>query len=238
MNIKVLSYNIHKGRAFFSRKKIWTAIDELVHLVQPDIVFLQEFLQNADSSQLLEKFADGLWPHCSLGQNATSIQGHEYGNAILSKYPFIKTSNVNISTNTLESRGLLYGKVLVEDKFPLHLFCTHLDLTASGRYKQFKKIKDLIRLEAKKNEKLILAGDFNDWNYEIHRKIREELKFEEVFENLKGILVPTSPSILPILALDRIYYRGLSPIQALRVFDKKFRFLSDHLPLVAEIDVS
>lgn len=238
MNVKVLSYNIHKGRAFFSRKKIWGAIDELVHLVQPDIVFLQEFLQNDDSAQLLEKFADSLWPHCSLGQNATSNRGHEYGNAILSKYPFSKTSNSNISTNSMESRGLLYGKVMVENKYPLHLFCTHLDLTANGRYKQIKKIQELISLEAKKNERLILAGDFNDWNLEIHKKIKEEMDLQEVFESLKGILVPTSPSILPVLALDRIYYRGLNPVQALRVFDKKFRFLSDHLPLVAEIDVA
>jgi endonuclease/exonuclease/phosphatase family metal-dependent hydrolase len=236
MVVKILSYNIHKGRAFFSRKKIWSAIDELVHLVKPDIIFLQEFLKDDDSEKLLEKFADGLWPHKSVGQNAT-VDGFEYGNAILSKYAFEKTSNTNISTNSYERRGLLHGKITVADKYPLHLFCTHLDLTANGRYKQLKKIEDFVSKEANAKEDLILAGDFNDWNFEIHKKIKSDLLLEEVFENIKGILVPTSPSILPVLALDRIYYRGIKPVTALRVFDRKFRFLSDHLPLVAEVKI-
>ncbi len=236
MIIKILSYNIHKGKAFFTRRKIWESIDELIHEVNPDIICLQEFVKNKEAIVLLKKLSDEGWSHVAIGTNAISICGNAQGNIILSKFAITEVVNSNISTNLIESRGLLYGKVLIEGKKkPLHLFCTHLDLTAKGRYKQFQSIQPIVSKISKKKESLLLLGDFNDWNKEIHTKIKSEMDLMEVFEHLKGMLVPTSPSILPVLSLDRIYYKSIDPIKAIRVFDKKFRFLSDHLPLVSEL---
>ncbi|MCB0348911.1 MAG: hypothetical protein KDD37_08740 [Bdellovibrionales bacterium] len=237
MVVKILSYNIHKGRALFSRQKTWESIYELIHTVNADIIFLQEFIQNEDSDGFLDRLKNANWPHKISGLNSKSLCGNQYGNIILSKFLFQKTNNSNISTNAFESKGLLYAQVVPENNTPLHLFCTHLDLIAKGRYKQFSQLRSLITACTSASENMLFAGDFKDWNCEIHDKFKSEMKLREVFEQLKGILVPTSPSILPVFSLDRIYYKGIKPVKAIRVFDKKFRFLSDHLPLVAEVHV-
>src|SRR5690606_8562938 len=124
-------YNIHKGRSFFLRHRTWFVLEKLMNEVEPDILFLQEFLIEPQTEKLLEKFADKMWPHYSFGQNATT-GNFQYGNAILSKYPFVETHSTDISTNTLEKRGVLYGKITVEGK-DIFLFCSHLDLTQKGR---------------------------------------------------------------------------------------------------------
>ena len=41
------------------------------------------------------------------------------------------------------------------------------------------------------------------------------------------------PSFLPGLSLDRIFYKNLKLIEATQINDKKYRNLSDHLPLLA-----
>jgi len=45
----------------------------------------------------------------------------------------------------------------------------------------------------------------------------------------------TFPSRLPLLGLDRIYTRGLRPVQAHVPRGRDWARLSDHLPLVGEL---
>ena len=234
MQLKILSYNVHKGRAFFSRQKTWQAIDELLHEHHPDIVFLQEFLYEKESEKLLEKLMDKLWPHYSWGKNATTGNS-DYGNAILSKFPILEDKNTDISTNALEKRGLLYAKVQPKLNENLHLFCSHINLTEAGRKKQLAMIQKIISQRAG-DERFILAGDFNDWNEKLHPEIQKTLCVEEIFEKTCGQLLITSPSIYPMFSLDRIYYRGILPLEGRRIDHKKWRLLSDHLPILASID--
>jgi endonuclease/exonuclease/phosphatase family metal-dependent hydrolase len=234
--IKVLSYNIHKGRSFFLRHRTWDALDKLVHNVEPDIIFLQEFLSEPQAEKMLEKFADKLWPHHSFGKNAT-MGDSNYGNAILSKYPFIETYTNDISTNKLEKRGLLYGKVQINEKDNLHLFCTHLDLTYSGRKSQVSKIQKHTSTLTKNSDHVLLAGDFNDWDEKLHPDITSKLNFKEASSEVHGFLAATSPSIYPKLSLDRIYYRNLAPHSSEVLTDKYLKILSDHLPIVFEFKI-
>lgn len=236
MVLRVLSYNIHKGRSFFLRYRTWDALDRLVHQVEPDIIFLQEFLREPQSEKLLEKFADKIWRHYSFGQNATMGDYH-YGNAILSKYPFSETYSTDISTNPLERRGLLYGKISPEENKNVFLFCTHLDLTYGGRKKQVQKIHDITSPIVQDSDRVILAGDFNDWDLKLHKDISRKLNCNEVSENVHGLLLPTSPSIYPKLSLDRIYYRNVIAKSSAVLTSPRLKILSDHLPLVTELEI-
>lgn len=236
MVIKVLSYNVHKGRSFFLRHRTWDALDLLVHAVEPDIVFLQEFLIEPQAERLLEKFADKLWPHYSYGQNATMGDYH-YGNAILSKFPFVETHSTDISNSNLEKRGLLYGKIKISDEKSLYLFCSHLDLTYNGRKKQIHKIKKVTSTLTESNDQVIMAGDFNDWDNRLHREIEETLNFKEVSASLNGYLVATSPSIYPKFSLDRVYYRNLKAVSNQVLSNNHLKILSDHLPVVSEFEI-
>ena len=51
----------------------------------------------------------------------------------------------------------------------------------------------------------------------------------------EGIRLPTYPSRLPLLHLDRIYVRGLHPVSAHVPHGRAWARMSDHLPLVAEL---
>ncbi len=235
MNIKVLSYNIHKGRSFFLRHRTWSVLEKLVNEVEPDIIFLQEFLIEPQTERLLEKFADKMWPHYSFGQNATTGNFH-YGNAILSKYPFIETQSTDISTNTLEKRGVLYGKINIEGK-DLFLFCSHLDLTQKGRNFQIQKISQVTEALTESKDRMILAADFNDWTNSLHPLIQETLNCYEASEAVYGFLKPTSPSIFPKFSLDRVYFRNLKPISTVVLSSRFLRIQSDHLPIVCEFEL-
>jgi endonuclease/exonuclease/phosphatase family metal-dependent hydrolase len=234
--IKVLSYNIHKGRSFFLRHRTWDALDKLVHKVEPDIIFFQEFLSEPQAEKLLEKFADKLWPHYSFGRNATMGDYH-YGNAILSKYPIIETYSSDISTNKREKRGLLYGKISIKKNKDLFLFCTHLDLTSKGRKSQINKIHKITSSIVKKSDHILIAGDFNDWDNDLDEEIKSTLNMNEASMDVHGLLVPTSPSIYPKLSLDRIYYRNLKSVSLDVLSDKYLKILSDHLPIVFQFKI-
>lgn len=235
MVIKVLSYNIHKGRSFFLRHRTWGALDKLVHQVEPDIIFLQEFLCEPQAEKLLEKFADKLWPHYSFGQNATMGDYH-YGNAILSRYPIIETYSTDISTNPREKRGILYGKINIKHK-DIFLFCSHLDLTYKGRKKQVAKIQKLTSEITKRSDSVILAGDFNDWDERIHPEITSKLHLKEASLHINKNLAPTSPSIYPKFSLDRIYFKNVEAISCEVLTNKNLKILSDHLPIVFEFKI-
>ncbi len=236
MNLKVLSYNIHKGRAFFSRNSTWDLLHDLFFEVKPDIIFLQEFLHDPKSELLLEKLADDLWPHHSFGQNATMGDFH-YGNAILSRFPIQSTLNYDISNHPLERRGLLHARVQPFENFNLHLFCTHLDLTHVGRKIQLRKIKKTLKDITLESDPVLLAGDFNDWKNSLHPEIEKHLETKEAFYSLHGRLMPTSPSIYPVLALDRVYFKGLELKSGKILSNKLLQFKSDHLPIVTEFEV-
>jgi endonuclease/exonuclease/phosphatase family metal-dependent hydrolase len=79
-----------------------------------------------------------------------------------------------------------------------------------------------------------VAGDFNDWR----NRVGEPMKaagFEEVFEFLTGSPAKTFPSMKPLLAMDRIYVRGLKIHSAEILHD--WMKLSDHLGIAAELEL-
>jgi endonuclease/exonuclease/phosphatase family metal-dependent hydrolase len=59
--------------------------------------------------------------------------------------------------------------------------------------------------------------------------------FDEVFELLTGAPAKTFPSMKPILAMDRIYVRGMKIHSAEILHD--WLKLSDHLGITAELEI-
>lgn len=245
-SLKILSYNIHKGFAFIKPTFILRAMKEALHTTGVDIVFLQEVVgedkrrsrkvSNWPTVSQYEFLADSLWPHHQYGKNAV-FQGGHHGNAILSRYPFMDWSNINISTNRFEKRGLLLGTIHVTElETTVHLACVHLGLTQRGRMIQLKKICDVLKA-LPEDAPLILAGDFNDWEKKASKKLRESLNLVEVVEKITGQPAVTFPAKMPFMALDRIYVRGCQIAQASPLHGKKWSKLSDHSPICAEVNL-
>ena len=231
MKIRIVTFNMHKGYSLFKRNYSLDNIKFLLDELQPDIVFLQELhgYHPENYSGLitpLEALADTNWPHFRHGINSI-YPSNFHGNAIMSRFPIILWNNTDISTNFIEKRGLLHARIEIKTKSHIDLFCTHLNLSPIGHYHQLKNIAQLLH-DKTRSAHSILAGDFNDWNFLAHRQFTKIEKFNST------PLLKTFPSFLPILTLDRLYYKGFDLIDSW--VSQDFKQCSDHLPIIVELD--
>lgn len=236
--ISVLSFNIHKGRCSLGLRQTLAGIRSILTRLKPDIVMMQEVRGEHDSitTSQFEALADTVWPNYTYGKNAVYDQGH-HGNSILSRFPIAESQNINISTNSLENRGLLLATIDVPHwPVPLELACTHLDLLHHGRAKQLKAIVEQLS-QLPSDRPLILGGDFNDWTLRFSRPLQAKLALKETFYHLDGAHVRTFPSFLPLLKLDRMYFRQLKPLAAQCPPKGHIPHLSDHLPILCQFDI-
>ncbi|MDH5711625.1 MAG: endonuclease/exonuclease/phosphatase family protein [Gammaproteobacteria bacterium] len=244
-SIKVLTYNIHKGFSMGNRRFVLHDIRDSLRQINADIVFLQEIhgekpisngrFDDWPTNNQFEFLADEVWQHHAYGKNAIYKAGH-HGNAILSKYPFIEWENIDVSIMKKASRSLLHGTILIPDsKTKIHIICIHLGLFERERENQLVTLARRINSHIPADEPLIIAGDFNDWRGNAERHLREDLGLKEVFKSTYGAHARTFPAWLPMLSMDRIYYRGFKIQQCNNLSGQPWRRMSDHTPLFAEL---
>lgn len=246
--LNVLTYNMHKGFAAGNRRFVLPQLRDALEEADVDLIFLQETqgehrehqtrVANWPSATQFEFLAHRLWPHYAYGKNAVYRAGH-HGNAILSKYPFSKWENINVSAFRSASRSLLHGVItLPEDKGPVHLICIHFDVMASQRQRQLAILRHYVEKQIPHGAPLIVAGDFNDWWGEAEYEIGAKLGMGEVFKALRGRHARTFPAWLPVLPVDRIYYRAVTPLACEWLKERRWRRMSDHVALHATFAVS
>lgn len=250
MQLKVLSYNIHKGYGWSKEYYSLKDIRALIKATESDIVFLQEvvgrniiYKKKGLIDAQFEFLAESVWPHYAYAHNALYDHGH-CGNLILSKYPIESWENINLTTNSLEKRGLLVCKIHIpaSQKKYVYVACVHLDLLHRGRVQQYNMIKNKITsLDSVNDLPLIIAGDFNDWNRKSGPVFEEELGMVEAHKHVHGKLAYTFPAGLPFFSLDRIYVKNVIIHEAHIVkpppqIENKKHF-SDHLPLLCRIEI-
>jgi len=246
MRLRVLSYNIHKGYNWRGTK----ILEELragIRQLEADLVFLQEvggMLHDFhDESALpnpstqLEYLAHEIWDHHAYGKNSVHSRGH-HGNAILSRFALEDVINYDISTNKLEKRGLLTCRLNIEEKGQnILLCCTHYDLLEAGRWSQAKWMSKWLSENTNAKEKILFAGDFNDWNQKLTPLFSQNNKLSEIFWSTTRRHARSFPSAMPLLKLDRIYFRGLDLLNQKVISGRPWNRLSDHAALVAEFDI-
>jgi len=245
--IRILTINIHKGFTVLNRRFVLHELREAIRSTSSDIVFLQEVVgknskkaerhPNWPDTSHHEFLADSTWPYYTYGMNAV-YSGNHHGNAILSKYPIIYSANIDISTNRIEKRGLLYAIMdIPESPYPLHCICVHLGLTAISRRKQLVMVESFIRSNVQGAAPLVLAGDFNEWRKRKHSPSLAPLGLSDTALQTRGNVARTFPSWLPVLPLDRICTRGMkathSKIYSRGIWSK----LSDHAAYLTEVEI-
>lgn len=246
--LRVGTYNIHKGFCAANRRPIIQQLRHAIRTLDADLVFLQEVVGKSLKAQSrgfrdpdesgpftypqLEYLADEVWPHHAYGRNAIYQKGH-HGNAILSKSPFLKVDNVDVSQWWFSQRGILYGKLSVG----VNVVCVHFGLFSRERKKQLEMLVKLLEDKIPRNAPIIVAGDFNDWNSSLHRSLVGELSFDEAYTNIFGKPAKTFPARMPIFPMDRIYYRNLNLLDAEVLSGAPWERLSDHRALYASFSL-
>ena len=240
--LRVLTYNVHKGFNVANRHFVLQQIREGLRKTESDILFLQEMqgqhLQHEQkiagwpSTPHFEYLAETVWPHYVYGKNAVYKAGH-HGNAILSKHPFEHSENINVSPYAWASRSMLHAVVQLPSGLPVHIVCVHFGFLGKERRVQVAKLCARLESHVPDDAPLLIAGDFNDWLAQDRHLLHDHLNLQEVFFKTHGHYAKTFPAWLPILAVDRIYFRGLRAQSCERLSQAPWHKLSDHAPLIA-----
>lgn len=282
--IRVVSYNIHKGRSALGHRESLNDLRLGLYGLRPDLVFLQEVQGRNEQHSVLhaqhESLAAALHLNVAYGCNAIRDQT-DHGNALLSRYEILDHENLDISDHRLEQRGLLHARVLIDGR-AVHCFVVHLGLFAGSRSRQILALAERIAQQVSDGEPILIAGDFNDWGDRLAPLFVQQLGLCEVFSNaprshggelpklrdsvrrlsnaLRGLpnslnvhertnqlgmdgaycpLPPprTFPAVFPWFRLDRIYQRGFAVRSARVLRGREWSRLSDHLPLLAELEL-
>ncbi len=248
--IRVLTYNIHKGYCAGNRRFVLEQMRARIAETRADVVFLQEIhgrhsarRGHADRHSYpdqphFEYLADSSWPHYAYGRNAIYRKG-DHGNAILSKFPFISWENINVAVFPRSSRSILHGVIeMPRSRIRVHTLCVHLGLLEEERRGQLEVLAARIDSHVPRGEPLIIAGDFNDWRRRVRRHLHTEFELNELFLELEGRYARTFPIWRPLLPMDRIYYRGVEPVACQRLSGGVWRELSDHAALMGVFNLS
>lgn len=244
MQLKVITYNIHKGFRPGNLGFILPGIKEALAEEAPDILFIQEVL-GENSRKLLHKsaanplnqaafIAKEIWPYFVYSPHANYTSG-SHGNGILSKNPLHAVKHITLSKFSRSSRGILYATIKLAQE-PLHLICAHFGMLKNKRNEQIDAL--ITKLDSiDSSAKILLAGDFNDWRQEDTLRFEHKFSLKEVMKEQQGAYAKTYPAIKPILPNDRIYFRGLVLQQAECLQYKPWSSLSDHLPISAKFSL-
>ncbi len=237
MNYNVRLFNIYN---WISEEHIETKIVGFIKKAQPDIISFQEYHphDNVDLSFYKYKY------------EKLSGKRVQYGQAIFSKYPIIKTGSIEFA-NT--ANNAIYADVVKgEDTiriYNVHLESLHIDTDVENLKKEdserlikrisetFKKQQIQTELFLKHKEKspykMVICGDFNNTPYSyVYKKIKGDLI--DAFEDAgNGFGRTFNFKYFPI-RIDFILVDKTFVVNGFKTFEDKF---SDHYPIVTKLSL-
>lgn len=226
--LRIATYNIHRAVGRDGRED-HGRIAEVLGEISADIVALQEVGYRAGvPGNNLQELAGRLEAEVIEGVTLQDERGH-YGNALLSRLPAGSVRLHDLSIAGREPRGAIELNARVNG-VELRVVATHLGLRPGERRYQVGRLLPIFEREGERVD--VLLGDLNEW-FLYGRPLR---RLHRVFGALPA--PATFPAKRPVFALDRFWARPRSVVKSLRVHRSSLaRVASDHLPLVAELEV-
>lgn len=240
--VRVATYNIHKGVQGIGpvRRLEIHNLGHAVEQLDADIVCLQEVRKlHRREAQYFPHWpevpqADYLAPegYTAVYRTNAHTRHGEHGNAMLSRWPVVSHQHEDMSDHRFEQRGLLHSEVELHG-VTVHVIVVHLGLIKASRVRQLVQLNQYIAREIPADAAVIVAGDFNDWGTTVQSALaRAGLS---AFTQQKAA---TFPSRMPVVQLDHVYARGLTPIGLQVPRGRIWGQMSDHLPLIADFDLA
>ena len=236
-HLKVATYNVH-GCVGTDRKFALGRTADAIASLEADVVILQE-VGDALRRWPAVNQAHDLAEKCRMGYvvgYTMPVGPWGYGNVVLTRGSISEVERFDISVDGKEPRGCLRLDVRVEG-VTLQVIGLHLGLGWRERRSQVRQLLAHGGALHGVERGVVIGGDFNDFGIGATR-ILERKKFVDAAQARRDLRA-TFPSRLPVLRLDRLYSRGDVTVTGYNVVRSKLtRIASDHLPVVAEYEVT
>jgi endonuclease/exonuclease/phosphatase family metal-dependent hydrolase len=230
--LRVATYNIHRSRGLDGRTRP-ERIAAVLGRIDADIIALQEVVGAGPRGG---GHAEAIGAALGMGwvmAPARLLREHQFGNAVLSRWPITQHVEHDLSWKTCEPRRLQRVDVAV-DGSTLHVYNVHLGTAILERRHQAERLAGIVGDRHVAGPKLVL-GDFNEWM----RGLATTLLSARLHSvDLESYLPRrrTYPGFFPLLHLDHIYYEGRVEVVGIELPRTPLTLVaSDHLPLVADI---
>jgi len=241
MHLRVLSYNIHKGIGGLDRRYRPDRVRDVLQHYAPDIVLLQEVDAGAQRSRAhaqVDLLGDALGlDHRAWYPNVHVRGGGHYGNAVLSRFPLVRTENIDLTIGRRKPRSVLHAQLRARfgnRSRTIHVFTLHLGLSGRERHRQILRFLECHPFERlHRRTPIVVGGDFNDVFGSLGKRHLAPTGFRTTPHRIR-----TFPAYAPVRALDAIYVRGdvaLHHVEGGRL--PMARHASDHLPLIADLEL-
>jgi endonuclease/exonuclease/phosphatase family metal-dependent hydrolase len=240
MRLRVVTWNIHKGIGGVDRRYRIDRVVSVLQALAPDVALLQEVSDGLPRSHFHDQ-ADLLGStlgmrHVEFGPQHRFREGG-YGNAILSRWPVVLADHIDLTIGTRKRRGAICARTRVrfgEHSRTVYVVNLHLGLVGSERGRQLERFltsHPFARLHHR--TPIVLGGDLNDVWASLGPRFLEPAGFRRA-----GTAVNTFPAAWPIRPLDGIFVRGDLRTHGCACHrDALTKQASDHLPLVADLDL-
>ena len=228
MDLTIATWNIHSAIGTDGRFDLARTAAVLREIDAP-VVALQEvgdFRGRTPHSEHALELGSELGLHVAFAPTLER-RGRRYGNALLSRFPIAWTRAIDLSVRGHEPRGALL--VRLDAPSPLEVACVHLGLGPFERRAQEERLAASLP-----RGRLAVCGDFNHLT---ERRVRlGRLRDAACVLDRRA---RTCPSAFPLFRFDRVFVSaGLVP-RSLGVHSSRAaRRASDHLPLVASLEVA
>jgi endonuclease/exonuclease/phosphatase family metal-dependent hydrolase len=233
--LRVVTYNIHRCRGMDRRTRP-ERVAAVLRDVDADVVALQEVVGAGPSGvSQIEEIGAALAMGWVMSPTRR-LRGHQFGNALLSRFPIVHHTEHDLSWKTCEPRCMQRVDVSVHGHV-LHVYNVHLGTAILERRHQAQRLAALVTDRHVGGAKIVL-GDFNEWMKGLTTTLlSQRLKSVDLRSYLRRHR--TYPGLFPILHLDHIYYSGRVEILGAEMPRTRATLVaSDHLPLIADIRIA
>jgi endonuclease/exonuclease/phosphatase family metal-dependent hydrolase len=228
----VATYNIHQGIGRDGRRDL-ARVAAVLRVLNADLIALQEVHASPAPHGVSAQMHDlaELGDYQAIAGPTILAHDRLYGNALLTRLPVESIERLDLSQPGREPRGAVVVRLRTPCGQSLHCIATHLGLSGRERRGQIEILSRV--LATHRHGPLVLLGDFNAWS--------SRSAVERTFRRLVGPSprLPSFPSSLPLLALDRIWVRPPGVLLGLETLRTPLTYeASDHLPVVGRLCLS
>ena len=241
-----MTYNVH-GCVGLDRRLDVDRVADVIAREAPDVAALQELdVNRARSGGVDQAHAIAQRLGMTVRFNSALIRvrvaEERYGDAILSRLPLREVASGPLPRPPrvpgLEDRGALWCEVELPGGARLQVVNTHLGLVPLEQKLQVDALlgPEWMGAAAARGPALLL-GDFNAGSrFAAYRRLARA--YRDLQLGLAPFAAPTYPTRLPVLRIDHLF--ATPGVRALDVWTPNGRLAraaSDHLPLVADLEV-